>query len=539
MIKKQSFIKGTLILMGANAVSKILGAVFKIPLTYLLHEEGMAIYTTSFSVYATLLSLIISGMPLAVSKMIAEETALENQANVRKIITVSSVLLGILGIFGSLVLWLFADFFALALKEEGAYCCLKIIAPSVFFVALGTVYKSYYQGNANMTPTAVSQVIEAFVKLICGYGFALLYSHLSPQYTAAAAIMGVTVGEITATFILYVLYLPHRLRMPNSASDKSVRSILGAISSVSVPAILAAAVSGAMNLVDITVIRRCIESIQFSAEGAKNFMCSYASHTDVFDALPEVLSISSEGSRWLYGAYSGYALTVFHLPIGILASLGISILPVISGALAKGNKTKANACAELSLKLTLLVCLPASFVLLFFSEPILCILFKNTASAQMLSLLAPCLVFISLSQISDALLNAGGIIAEPFIFGFIASVIKLVFNIILIRCQYLNILGAVLSADIAYFTSMVFSLICLKRNFGFKLGIVQNFVKPFLCAAVSTAIMYLVYRPFSVMLTSALFALILSGAIGCVTYALMLLCTSCISRKEINTLIKH
>ena len=249
--------------------------------------------------------------------------------------------------------------------------------------------------------------------------------------------MGVTVGEIIATFILFVLYLPHRFRMPTGHAEKSVHEILSAICAVSLPAIVAAAVSGAMNLVDITVIRRCLEGIKFTSSGAADFLRMYSSYTDVFDTLPQTLSISADGLRWLYGAYSGYALTVFHLPVGILASLGVSILPVISGAIAVKNRQRANFCAELAIKLTLLVCLPAAFGIALFSEPILDFLFGNTASSHMLSFLAPCLVFISLAQIYDAILNAGGSIIEPFLFGFIGAAVKLVCNFIFIRNQHL------------------------------------------------------------------------------------------------------
>lgn len=539
MNTKQSFIKGAAILICANAISKILGAVFKIPLTYLLREEGMAIYNTGFNVYVMLLSFIISGMPLAISKMIAEETALGNETAVRKIMAVSTALLGVLGILGSAALWFGADFFAISMKEPKAIFCLKTIAPSVFFVAIGTVYKSYYQGRANMIPTAVSQVIEAVIKLLAGYGLALLYCGYAAQYTVAAAIMGVTIGEIIATFILFVLYLPHCFRMPGGQCEKSGREILKTISAVALPAILASAVSGAMNLVDITVIRRCLEGIKFTKDGAEAFLRLYSSYTDVFDSLPETLSISSEGSRWLYGAYSGYALTVFHLPVGILGALGVSILPVISGSIAVKNYDRACLCAGLSVKLTMLVCLPSAFAIALFSEPILDFLFNNTASARMLAYLAPCLIFISLSQIYGAILNAGGSITEPLIFGFAGSLVKLVCNFIFIRNQYINMTGTIISANIAYFVVMLLSCIKIKKMFPSCIGIRDNFLKPLFCAAFMAAVMYTLYSPFVIIFNSDKTALILSGAVGGISYVLMLLFSNCISGEEIKMLKKE
>lgn len=539
MINKQSFIKGTIILMCANAISKILGAVFKIPLTYLLAEEGMAIYNTAFNVYIMLLSFIISGMPLAISKMIAEESALENWANVKKITMVSTLLLGGLGLAGSALLWFGADFFAIAMKEAKAVFCLKIIAPSIFFVALGTVYKSFYQGRANMTPTALSQVIEAVIKLAAGYALALYYAKLSVEYTAAAAIMGVTVGEIIATFILFVLYLPQRFRLSGKRATKSSKSILNAISMMAIPAIIASVIASAMNLVDITVIRRCLENIQFTSDTAENFLRLYASHTSIFDNLLETLRISSDGSRWLYGAYSGYALTVFHLPIGILGALGISILPVIAGALAVNHKERANLCVLVAAKLTLLIALPAAFVLALFSEPILGLLFKNTASAGMLQLLSPCLIFLSVAQLMNAVSNAGGKIVEPLIFGFIGAAIKLAGNYIFIQNPHINMLGTVLSANLAYFTVMILSCFSVRKQFSLSGNLMKILIKPLFCAAFMAGIMYTVYTPFLVIFAGEIPALIGCAAVGAVAYGLMLLCTKCITKDDLQMLKGH
>lgn len=526
------FIKGTAILICANAISKILGAVFKIPLTYLLHEEGMAIYNTAFSVYIMLLSFVTSGMPLAVSKMISEESALGNENSIRKIMTVSTLLLSVLGLVGSCTLWFGAEFFAISAKEAKAFFCLKAIAPSVFFVALGTAYKSYYQGKSNMTPTAVSQVTEAFVKLSAGFVFAYLFSEFASEYTAAAAISGVTAGEIIATFILFILYLPHRFRMPNGKSEKSVSDILKPIFSVALPTVLASAVSGAMNLIDVTIIRRCVESIKFTPDGAEHFLRQYSSYTTVFDNLSSTLRISSDGSRWLYGAYSGYALTVFHLPVGILASLGISILPVISGSIAKKNFRKANICVGIAAKLTMFVCMPASFCIALFSEPILKLLFGTSSASLMLACLSPCLIFISLSQIYCTVLNASGSICQPLIFGFIGECVKLGCNFIFIKNQYINILGTVISANIAYFVTMMLSFLSVRQKFTSCSDIAEIFVKPFFSSLFTAAIMYMLYNPFTVIFSSDKIALILSLSVGGAAYILMSVHLKYITRED-------
>lgn len=133
-MKKQSFIMGAVILMIANAVSKILGAVFKIPITYILNEEGMAVFNTAFEVYIMFLAVIISGVPFAISKVIAEYDSKQEYSKIRKTVRVSTVFLAIIGIVGSLVLYFGASFFALAMKEEKAVYAIKMISPSIFLL---------------------------------------------------------------------------------------------------------------------------------------------------------------------------------------------------------------------------------------------------------------------------------------------------------------------------------------------------------------------------------------------------------------------
>ena len=139
---KNSFIKGAAILMVANAVSKILGAVLKIPLTYIMHEEGMAVYNTAFGVYAMILAFVMSGVPFAVSKMCAAELAKNNPNGAKSIVGYSSVILFLMGLLGSIVMWFGADFFAIAMKEERAVWAIRAIAPSGRLAAVSAIPKA-------------------------------------------------------------------------------------------------------------------------------------------------------------------------------------------------------------------------------------------------------------------------------------------------------------------------------------------------------------------------------------------------------------
>ena len=135
MSKKQSFMKGAFILIVANIIVKVIGAAFKIPLTYLLDEDGMALFTTSYTMYTWLFIIATAGLPVAISRMISESRAKGNYGEVKKILRVSFTLLGIIGIAGTLVLFFGAGTFARLLGNPDAELGIMAIAPAMLFVS--------------------------------------------------------------------------------------------------------------------------------------------------------------------------------------------------------------------------------------------------------------------------------------------------------------------------------------------------------------------------------------------------------------------
>lgn len=448
-IKSESFFKGTLILISANAVSKILGAILKIPLTYILGEQGMAIYQTAFSVYIMLLSLITSGMPFAISRLTAEELALGKYGNVRFAMRFSVLVMSVLGILASLIMFFGADFFAFSMKDPKAQLAIKCVAPSIFFVAFGAVYKSCYQGYSCQTPTAVSQVLEAFIKLIAGYGLASWFAAFSVKYSSAAAISGVTAGEFFATAVLFLMYIPFRRELRGHPPEDSRRKIISSIASVALPMTAISLVSSGLSLLETSVIRNLLTSITFTDDAAMQFMHHYSPYTQLFDKLISEKRLSFDGARWLFGAYSGYAATVFNLPAGILASFGVSILPVVTSSVALGNRARLQKTVSAAAKTVLTISIPCAAILAIFSEQILTILFKNTASSLMLTCMAPLLIIVTLSQLVGAVQHAAGKIMTPFWYSLICTLIKITLSYILVGIPHLNILGAIISSFIS------------------------------------------------------------------------------------------
>ncbi|MDD6214364.1 MAG: polysaccharide biosynthesis protein [Firmicutes bacterium] len=536
-MKQESFLKGTVILIAANTISKILGAILKIPLTYILGEEGMAIYQTAFSVYIMLLSFIISGMPFAISKLIAELIAKEKYADIHLVMRISTAIMCILGFSGSVIMYFAADFFAYAMKDPKAVTAIQAISPAIFFVALGAAYKSCFQGYSHMTPTAVSQVIEAFIKLIVGYSLAKWFSSFAVRYSSAAAIFGVTIGEIFATLILFLLYIPYKKDFRSFHGNRSsAHDILSAILVIAVPMTLTSTVSGSLSLLETSIIRNRLTNIVFSEESARSFLLRYSGYTNIFDNLLADKQLGFDGARWLYGAYSGYAMTVFNLPVGILAAFGVSVLPIVTRALALEDYKLLDTTVQSALKIVLIIAIPCSFMLMMFSGQILDILFSNTASAYMLSCMAPMLVLIATEQLISSLLYSSGKIFTPFLFGIIALTVKIILSYILIHCPQLNIIGVIISSFAAITIQLILNIASLKKHFHIRLISIGILVKIIVSSLLMTVTAHFFYNPMCILLRSDMLGFFAAAAAALITYVLSVFLCGLISKKEIMRL---
>lgn len=428
---KNSLVTGAVILMIANAISKVLGAILKIPLTYIVHEEGMAVYNTAFSVYVMALSLATSGIPFAVTKVVASECAKGNDVRAKGAVMVSVAVLTGIGIIVSLGLLFGAEFFAYAMKEPSAVWAIRAIAPSVAFVAMGAAFKSAFQGESNMIPTATSQCIEALAKLVAGYFFALWLGGFGRERAAAGATAGVTLGEFIATAILALWYIISKRKMP-AKRQGTAQDIMD----IAIPIWGLSVITSAISVVDTSLLR--------------------------WGLVHSGLSVGE--ARYLYGAYSGYAMTVLNLPSGLLATLGVSVVPIVSGATAVGNMLRVRSVTRKGIVIAFLCGGGAWAFLSAFGDYVLDLLFNNTASGDMLRLAAPSVMFICVMQFTGAVLQAMGRMGSVFISATLVGVIKLLSAVFLVSRPEINIYGAAIGSDVAYLVGMVLNLVLLRHG---------------------------------------------------------------------------
>lgn len=527
-MSEKSFLKGTLILISANAVSKILGAVFKIPLAHLLKEDGMAVFNTAFSVYSMLLSMVTAGFPIAISNIISKNYALKNYQRIKRISKTASAVLALSGFLISAVMLFGARFFAYSMKDPNAVNAIRILSPSIFAVALSTVFKSFFQGSVDMLPIAVSQITESVIRLCAGLYLAKMFLTGGSSAAASGALLGITLGEFYSTLLLFFIY--RRKKFPNLGDASIGGSASREILSLAAPMLLCGLIINALNMTDTSIVRSALLKIRFSEESAAAFTAYYGRFTSVFNNIPQSLKMSIDGARWLYGSYSGYALTVFNFPVGIAAALGSGILPVISGKSAVNDTEGIFNSSASALTFCAVIALPSALVLLLFPEDILCLLFGTSAAARPLRILAPGLFFLCIQQIFSTLLYASGSVVLPSLISGICVVIKAAAAYILIPIPEINILGAPISASISFFISLCLFSTAVKRRMRLKLRIRDIFLKPAMCSALMLSSMLLSAEPLKVFAGNTT-GFVLCAVFGIFVYLLSLLLSGVLKRR--------
>ena len=512
--KGQTFMHGALILILSNVLVKVIGALFKIPLARLLNEEGMAIFNTAYQVYAALFAISTTGLPIAISKMVAENMAQKNVEMCRRIFKVSFLLLGALGLTGSLVLYFFAPYIASMIRDTAATYSMIAISPALFFICIASCYRGFFQGMLNMKPTAISQVIEALGKLMLGYGLAFVlmrYARISAaesqkeliyDWPAAGAVLGITLGIIVSAFYLAIKYLSFvRKRGYAALDDGRQKNVLSSLTItknlilIAVPITLGAFVSSITAIVDMVMIRGRLQDIAFTKETAQQLynLCHIAIYdrNHVFSDFLQTLSLGEKQARWLYGSYSGYAYPLFNLPSTIVLALSMSIVPAISAALASNDRLRAQNTVQSVVRIILVFSLPCSVMLIMCAEPMLRLLYHNISSAMLLKLMAPACVAITLVSVTTAVLQASGHVMIPVRNMVMGGIIKVISNYFLIGSAHFGIFGAPISTSICYFFIAICNLMAVKKTLEVSFDFTQSVVRPLIASMLMGACLWI------------------------------------------------
>lgn len=538
-MKKQSFLKSSLILILMVLVTKFLGLFYKIPLTNLLGGTGYGYYSISYSVFMPVFSIAVSGISTAIATKVSENFAFERYKNVRKIRRVSLIYFALSGlIFTIIALSIAYPVCKIVVKQTQAMWSVVAISPCIFIGCILAVERGYYEGLRNMTPTAVSEIIESLFKIILGLGLGIWASHNSEKYfikglpfISAMCVLGVTLANLVSLFVLEIMIkikgdVITNNMLKSDVSTERMRVILKDILAVSNPIAIASCISTLGGFIDTLTINRCLSGlVQNSPE-----------------ALVSKLGLSitqSEIPNFLYGSYTGLALTIFGLIPSLTSIFGKSILPIISEDYARGRKEKISEKINTLLLITSVIAIPCAMGIYTFSDEILQTLFPSRyveiiAISQALKILCSGMIFLCMATPLFSVIQA---ISSPSVgikIMLTSSVVRMVLNVILVSKEELNIAGAAISTTVSYGVIFIWSIYELSKLSELKISYRKIFVKPFFSAffCVNTAEIFykLMNLRFSNMISLG-FAVILSV----ILYIFSLYLLSIITKNDLKT----
>ncbi len=417
--QKQSFLAGAIIISVGGFVSKLLGAVYRIPLTNILGGEGMGIYQMVYPLYCILLTVSASGIPTGISRLISSGRGAGAERQAFR-------LYGAVGVIGMLIMFVLSAPLAALQTEPAIKLCCQLLCPSVFFVSLLSVVRGYFQGKGNMLPTATTEIMEQVIKVAFGVAFSYLFRGNLPL-AVASTLLAVTISEIISTGVALLWYFKKRSKPP-----------LYRVQSVPVKSILRFTVPLTLTAIALPV-------------------------SQLFESIIAVrlLRAGAENATALYGVFSGCAITIINLPVSITYGLAASSVPQISPLAESGDMAGAKKKAFKSLAITLAVSLPAAVGLYFLAPLATRLIFGSLQGEEkellisLIKILAVSSVTQSLVQTSSACLTAMGYPVRSTVTQWTTAFLRVGLTAGLIAFTNLSISGAAWSANCAYFVAMV------------------------------------------------------------------------------------
>ncbi len=506
--RAKGFMSGVLLLSLSTLLVKIIGLAFKIPMLSFLGTEGMGYFNSAYEIYALLCVISTAGLPIALSMTVSAARTRGDGKEIKRIYRVARNIFLIFGLCGTVLMLVFSRQIADFIGNPDSYMCILAIAPALLCICLASAVRGYCQGFENMTPTAISQLIEAVSKLGFGILFAIVaIKNEFPVFVVAAfAVFGVTLGTFLS--VCYLAIEKRRVRAKSESiaggSTRDSSKILKELVSIALPITLGSALLGITRIIDMTLIMRRLQDIGVS-----------------------VLEANS-----IYGAYTTLAVPVFSLVPALITPVSMAMVPQLSSFIESKNNEGQRSIIEKAMRITVLLGMPASLGLAAFSRPILELLFVDQpqaidVSAPLLAILGASVVFSCLITTTNAILQSYRRAYIPIISMLVGVAVKFAVSYLLIGDVRIGALGAPIgsllcnitvtllnlyfmgtyencafSAIKVFFKPAIASFICVGTAFAVYVWLVKNIQNRYLPLALAIALAVLVYFAFSLVIKS-------------------------------------
>ncbi|MBF1133806.1 MAG: polysaccharide biosynthesis protein [[Eubacterium] brachy] len=529
-MNKQSLLKGATILGIAGIFVKLLGAVFRLPLVNWIGDTGMANYGPAYYIYAFLVIVATSGLPVAISKMVSESISIGNYYQAHKVFKISIGMMIGIGCLFSAILFVFAPQIASLMNNKDAALGMQMIAPALILVPTMAAFRGYFQGMQNMKPTAVSQVTEQLFRVVIGLGLAYVMffktigNSTYDRYArgAAGANFGATAGAFGGLLIIGLIYylsrknINKRVDRTESLGSADSKRIVKRILQIAVPITIGAAILPVMNLVDSAI---------------------------VMNRLTSAAGFSQEIAKSLYGQLSGFVGSLINFPQIVTQAVAVSIVPIIAAAHKRKLKDEIDKNTSMGIRMAVIIGYPCAIGLIVLAKPTLLLLYPKQATsaasaASVLAIMAFGIIFLSIALTLVGILQGIGRQMIPVKNMFIGMIFKIILTWILVSFRSINVNGAAIGTVVAYAVSVVLNLRAVVRYTKVKIKYGLVFVRPMVSALTMGVLVFASYKAVMMLLHKNSIATLISIGIGIVVYGLMILKTKAISAEELSMIPK-
>ena len=510
--KKQNFLQGTALLAMATAIVKVIGALYKIPLNAIIGAQGFGYFNTAYEIYNVLLMISTAGLPVAMSRMISQASSLNHYRQVRKIYSTARGIFLALGIAGTLLMTVFCRQLAAFQNQPDAWFAIGCLGPCCLLICLMSTFRGFFQGQSNMLPTSISQVLEAITKLIVGIAAAVILLKVTGQIPMAAggAILGVTASCLVSSFYLLGKFRKSFRVMPETDDE---------------PSTFGATAKGLLIIaIPITV-------------GSAGLQILTMLETKLYMGQLLGLGYSQDQADTMKGIYN-MTQTIFNMPCAFITPITISIIPAITSQLTLNNHKEVRATEESAIRVMALISMPCAFGLGVLAEPVTALLGGYTGeklalATSLMTVLGFSIIFNAIVLVTTAIMQAHGHVNRPVVNMFIGGILKLVAVYVLTGNPHIGILGTPIGTFLCYIAISVLNITSIRSLIAESPAIVKNLLRPFCSAAIMGILTWLSW--FGLKSLGIDSRLILCGApivVGVVVYCFAVLKLKAITRED-------
>lgn len=521
--KKNNFIKQAGILAIAGIICRMIGILYRSPLTEIIGDEGNGYYTQAYNIYTIILLVASYSIPSAISKVIVQKLALKEYINAQRIFYCAIVYVAVVGGLASL----FTFFGASLLAEHTSVIVLQVFAPTIFLSGLLGVLRGYFQAYNTMVQTSISQILEqivnAVVSILAAYLMIKAVSHANATtqaiYGATGSAIGTGVGVFIALLFMLLVYLLNRgiikkrLQLDSTPQLESYQEILKTIFFTVTPIILSTFIYNLSTVLNQTVFTKVLFYV-------KGFQWS---------------EIASQ-----YGIFAGKSIVIINIPIALATAMSAAMLPSISGTYAQGNVKETNQTVNMAIRSTLLLSIPAAVGLAVLSRPVIQILFPQKQSLMQASLLLKYLsitvVFYSLSTLTNTVLQGIGKVNLPVINALVSLTIQTAVLVIILLTTGWNTYALAIAAVVYSFLMCVLNGFSVRKNLGYQMNLKKTIVLPLSASTIMGTVAWFSYSIFYVCCKSNTISLLFAIIIAAIVYFILIIKLGGLNEEELEAL---